>query len=87
MDELKTIAKDESTSFEQVVETICDILQGNLYRRKSIRNIKVDAKELKIGTEHEMEHTKDKEIAEIVARDHLVSVPNYYTLLKDIDDD
>ena len=87
LDELKDIAKDESTTYEKVVETLCDILQGSLYRRKEIREKNINFKELEMGMKHEMEHTKDKNIAEIIARDHLTHVPNYYTLLKDIDDD
>lgn len=87
LDELKDIASDNGKSFDEIVEAICDIMQEFLYRRKSTREITVDSKQLEMGIKHEMEHTKDKKIAEIIARDHLVHVPNYYTLLKEIDDD
>lgn len=85
--ELEGIAEREGTPFNSIVEAVCDILQEILYRRKSTRTAKVDPKQLKMGIEHELEHAKDKQIAEIIARDHLVTVPNYYTLLKEIDDD
>ena len=37
--------------------------------------------QLKIGTKIEMEHTKNKEFAEKIAKDHLDEFPNYYTAL------
>ena len=87
LDELKTLAKGSNVDYDKVVETMCDIFQSLLYRRKDKRDIKVDAKELEMGIEHELEHTKDKGIAEVIAKDHLAEVPNYYTLLKGIEDE
>ena len=45
----------------------------------------VDPKELKMGIEVEMEHTKDKSVAKQIALDHLAEDPKYYTKLKEID--
>lgn len=85
--ELHELATASSVDYDTVIETICDLFQGMLYRRKDIRDKKLEPTELKMGIEHEMEHTDNKHIAEIIARDHLSTVPNYYTLLKEIDDD
>jgi len=42
----------------------------------------VDAEQLKIGIEVELEHTDDEKVAEKIARDHLAEDPHYYTKLK-----
>jgi hypothetical protein len=39
-------------------------------------------KELKKGTDTEMEHTSSREQAEKIAMDHLVEDPRYYTKIK-----
>ena len=44
-----------------------------------------DAKQLKIGTDHEMEHTKDSDLAREIAMDHLAEDPQYYVKLKEIE--
>lgn len=87
LEELHELANRYGIEYDRIVETICDLMQGMLYRRKEIRKAKIDQKELAMGTKHEMEHTNNKHISEIIARDHLATVPNYYTLLKEIDDD
>lgn len=38
-------------------------------------------KQLRIGTKVEMEHTKDRCIAQRIAMDHLTEDPNYYKKL------
>lgn len=40
-----------------------------------------DKKELMMGTDHEMEHTYDRETAKNFAKDHLIEIPTYYSLL------
>jgi len=42
-------------------------------------------KELKAGTDVEMEHTKEKDKAREIALDHLHEFPDYYTRLKDME--
>ena len=44
----------------------------------------IDPHELSMGIRVEMEHTKDKQIAEKIARDHLAENPKYYTILKSV---
>jgi len=41
-----------------------------------------DPKELAFGIKAEMEHTKDKEVAKEIAKDHLKEFPNYYKHLE-----
>lgn len=39
-------------------------------------------RELKMGTDVEMEHVKSRKLAKEIAMDHLVEIPDYYTRLK-----
>lgn len=39
-------------------------------------------KQLKIGTKIEMEHTRNRAVAEDIAKTHLLEGKNYYQLLK-----
>lgn len=48
---------------------------------------KFDPKQLKMGIDHELEHTTDKEKAKQIAKDHLIEDPNYYTKIKKIEKD
>lgn len=43
-----------------------------------------DEKQLSMGIKVEMEHTKDKKIAQEIAMDHLVEDKNYYSKLKEV---
>lgn len=42
---------------------------------------RVDKKSLKVGTEHELEHTKNKKEAQRIAEQHLIKHPTYYKVL------
>lgn len=44
-----------------------------------------DSEQLKIGTKHEMEHTKNPDVAKEIAKDHLSEDPNYYKKLKKVE--
>ena len=44
-----------------------------------------DASQLEAGQRIEMEHTKDPETAEKIAKHHLDEYPTYYTALKDME--
>ena len=44
-----------------------------------------DEKDLEDGIKHEMEHTKDRQVAKEIAKDHLSEDPNYYKKLKKIE--
>lgn len=41
-----------------------------------------NSEQLKIGAQHEMEHTKDKSLAQEIAMDHLIEDPDYYKKMK-----
>lgn len=43
----------------------------------------VDQEQLRLGTKHEMEHTKDPKVARDIAMDHLAEDPEYYSHLKE----
>ena len=49
--------------------------------RKHKVSVELIKKQLKIGTEVEMEHTDDPKVARKIALDHLAEVPDYYTKL------
>jgi hypothetical protein len=48
---------------------------------------KFDIQQLKAGTEVELEHTDDREIAKSIAKDHLHEIPDYYTRLLNMEQD
>ena len=47
---------------------------------------KVNKEQLEMGKEVEKEHTTNPEIAEKITRDHLAEIPDYYTHLKEMED-
>lgn len=47
---------------------------------------KVNETQLAMGKEVEKEHTSNPEIAEKITRDHLAEIPDYYTHLKEMED-
>lgn len=72
-------------------DNLCNlILSEQLAKGKTIEdiaeihNVDLDIlkKELKKGTDVEMEHTSSKEEAKKIAMDHLVEDPKYYTKIK-----
>ncbi len=54
-------------------------------RGRGHRPSEFDPQELKMGIEHEMEHTDDPDLAEQIAIDHLAETPDYYTRLSAIE--
>lgn len=46
-----------------------------------------DPEELAMGIKVELEHTDDVEIAREIATDHLEEIPDYYTLLKKMEEE
>lgn len=50
-------------------------------------DIKDLKKEFDMGIDVEMEHTDDENKAEEIAKDHLFEFPDYYSRLKDMEDD
>lgn len=53
-----------------------DLLPGGLADSKA--PVDFDQEQLAIGTQHEMEHTDDTDLAREIAMDHLTEDPNYY---------
>lgn len=77
MDDLKKIGLIyESLKSEISVESIA--------KKHGVSEEKVKEK-LKVGTEVEMEHTKDKKTAETIASHHLNELLDYYDKLKKIE--
>lgn len=83
LDELKEIAKENDKTPEEIYEMVFEILNHFLYRR--YEKFTGDKHQLELGKNEEAEHTSEPLIAEIIAKDHLKQVPNYYTLLKKIE--
>jgi len=44
-----------------------------------IKGIKVNKKELALGIPIEFEHTNSKKIATMIAKQHIIEFPNYYS--------
>jgi hypothetical protein len=81
---------DKVHSFAEKLHMEPDDLETKIYKlftsfttkgKSKGKVLDVDAKELDMGKIVEMEHTTDKRIAEKIARDHLVEIPDYYTRL------
>lgn len=54
-------------------------------RAKGKRRSDFDQKQLRVGSQHELEHTSDQDVASRIAMDHLVEDPDYYIKLKKIE--
>lgn len=54
-------------------------------RRRGVTAADVDPEQLRVGTEHELEHARDRATARQIALDHLAEVPDYYTRLRGIE--
>ena len=68
---------------EQLIYRIlAEFLSGGLSKGKILP---VEGDELSMGIKTEMEHTKDKDVAEKIARDHLAEDPKYYSKLKEME--
>ena len=58
---------------------------GRSYEKK-VTEKDVDAEQLDMGINTEMEHTVNKDIAKKIALDHLAEIKDYYTRLKKMED-
>jgi len=72
----------EATIYELAGKYVGSFLVQGLANKKGVGLKDVDAKELAMGIDVEMEHTNDKKIAEKIALDHLAEIKDYYTRLK-----
>jgi hypothetical protein len=60
-----------------------DVLPGG--RADDMSPVDFDPEHLDEGTQHELEHTTDKDMAREIAMDHLAEDPEYYKKLKEIE--
>ena len=89
-DSLERFAKDNDISVTELYYKIAEILNQFLYRRKS--DIEVDREQLERGIVVEHEHFDsdkffNRDIAKLIALDHLKEIPDYYTQLAKFDKD
>lgn len=71
------IKKLEEIAFKK----LSALLRG-VGKHKDVPDDKFDKEQLAMGVKVEQEHTNDPYIAKIIAKDHLVELPDYYTRLK-----
>ena len=89
-DSLERFAKENDISVTELYYKIAEILNQFLYRKKS--DIEVDREQLEKGIEHEYEHfdskkSSNRDIAKIIAMDHLKQMSDYYDKLETFDKD
>lgn len=53
-------------------------LVGAVFRKDRRPDSRYNKKQLMIGTGIEMEHTRHRELAKMIAKDHLDEFPDYY---------
>lgn len=57
-----------------------DLVKSGIF--KPVKDDKeFDAKQIKMGIKVEQEHTKNKDLAKMIAKHHLEEIPDYYTRL------
>lgn len=89
-DSLERFAKENKISITELYSKIAQILNQFLYRKKS--DIEIDREQLEKGIEHEYEHfdskkSSNRDIAKIIAMDHLKQMSDYYDKLETFDKD
>ena len=89
-DSLERFAKENKISITELYYKIAEILNQFLYRKKS--DVEIDREQLEKGIEHEYEHFESKkssnrDIAKIIAMDHLKQMSDYYDKLETFDKD
>jgi hypothetical protein len=80
---LQNLAKELEISDEGLVLIMSSLLTSFFAYGKAVenKNAAVDPKQLEAGIKVEMEHTDNPLISEKIARDHITSIPIYYSLL------
>lgn len=74
------IGIDEHELENHIYMLFTELLKG-VGKHRDVPDSKFDPKELKIGIKVEMEHTDEPVIAKIIAKDHLIECPSYYSRL------
>ena len=92
--EVESFANQSSIEVENIYGEIFSLasrmaafLSGGLAKEQGITEKDVSKEELELGIETESEHTEDEEIAKKIALDHLSEIGNYYSLLKDMEEE
>jgi len=75
----ESMGLDPDNFEEHIYMVLSDILTGG--RSKDYTG-EYDPKELAMGIEIELEHTRNRLVAEKIAKDHLAEIKDYYTRLK-----
>jgi hypothetical protein len=78
--EVKETGLEEPKLHKHKIKIALEKLRGGKGDRKSDESF--SSSELRKGTTHELEHTKDKELAKEIAKDHLSEVKDYYSKLQ-----
>lgn len=74
------IKKLEDVAFKK----LSALLRG-VGKHKDVPDEKFDPEQLAMGVKVEQEHTNDPYIAKIIAKDHLMELPDYYSRLKNME--
>lgn len=77
----KRLGVDVST-LRNISDHDLHVLLSRLGKHDSVPDDKFCPKNLKMGIEMESEHTKSKLLAKLIAKDHLVEIPDYYERLQ-----
>ena len=89
-EEFEQAARDCGMDVEDFSLSILDIARAALNgigKNDDMPDEEFSAKELQMGIEVEMEHTNNATIAKMIAKDHLMELPDYYTRLKKAEKD
>jgi hypothetical protein len=78
---------DLEAEFYKLASKFAKFLSEGRSRTKETSPKEIDPKELEMGIKIEKEHIEDEKMAEKIALDHLYEIPNYYTLLKKMEED
>lgn len=77
-------SKSLNISHDALEEKIIGVLLASLSgigKHNSVPDSKFNTKQLQMGIKSELEHTNNKEIAKLIAKDHLSEISDYYTRL------
>lgn len=82
--DIQSLASKLNVSVDDVENEIFKLLHSflkKLGKHNRTPDNKYDPKELEIGRKVELEHTDNKWIAELISKDHLSDLPDYYSRL------
>jgi hypothetical protein len=72
---------------EEVAYELLGALLKGVGKHKEVPVTEFDPKEIKMGIEVEKEHTDSEAIAQQIAKDHLIEIPDYYTRLAKMEEE